>query len=140
MLRVRDPHDAEFGEWWEVPGGGIEPGEDSVAAAVRETAEETGCVVATELVGPVCWTGDITFVWADVREWASVVMHLARIERLESSRPVCLTSGEKGAFLAQCWLTAPELVGERTVPSGLATDLPRMLAGERVDAGFRVWN
>jgi 8-oxo-dGTP pyrophosphatase MutT (NUDIX family) len=30
------------GAWWEQPGGALEPGEDPVAAAIRETFEETG--------------------------------------------------------------------------------------------------
>lgn len=40
--------------WWVTPGGGIDPGETALTAAVRELAEETGLVVAaTELLGPV---------------------------------------------------------------------------------------
>ena len=40
--------------WWVTPGGGIDPGESPVQAALRELVEETGLVVATEeLVGPV---------------------------------------------------------------------------------------
>lgn len=40
--------------WWITPGGGIDPGESEVEAAVRELAEETGLqVAASELVGPV---------------------------------------------------------------------------------------
>lgn len=40
--------------WWVTPGGGIDPGETAVEAAVREVAEELGLVVeATALVGPV---------------------------------------------------------------------------------------
>lgn len=40
--------------WWLTPGGGIDPGESEVEAAVRELAEETGLSVAPErLLGPV---------------------------------------------------------------------------------------
>ena len=40
--------------WWVTPGGGIDPGESERAAAVREVAEETGCVVAeSDLIGPI---------------------------------------------------------------------------------------
>lgn len=35
-----------YADNWLLPGGGIEPGESTEAAAVRETAEETGCHVA----------------------------------------------------------------------------------------------
>lgn len=40
--------------WWVTPGGGIDPGETTLEAGVRELFEETGLqVAASELVGPV---------------------------------------------------------------------------------------
>ena len=34
--------DTKEGDWWQMPQGGIDPGEDENAAVVRELAEETG--------------------------------------------------------------------------------------------------
>src|SRR5207253_2074662 len=48
LLHTRDP--AGAGEWWELPGGGLAPGEIPSRAARRELYEETG-IVAEEL-GP----------------------------------------------------------------------------------------
>lgn len=55
VLMVRG-HDVDnpSRSWWFTVGGGIDPGETGVAAAVRELAEETGLVVAVaDVVGPV---------------------------------------------------------------------------------------
>jgi 8-oxo-dGTP pyrophosphatase MutT (NUDIX family) len=40
--------------WWVTPGGGIDPGESQLEAAVRELWEETGLsVTAEQLIGPL---------------------------------------------------------------------------------------
>ncbi|TQK75885.1 ADP-ribose pyrophosphatase YjhB (NUDIX family) [Rarobacter incanus] len=49
-------HDTDQPErsWWFTVGGGIEPGEDARAAAVREVREETGIVLNLDaLIGPI---------------------------------------------------------------------------------------
>jgi 8-oxo-dGTP pyrophosphatase MutT (NUDIX family) len=51
----------QFRPWppgWELPGGHLEPGEDSAVTAAREVAEETGYTVRiTGLVGVYSWRG-----------------------------------------------------------------------------------
>ena len=53
MIQGFDPHRSEDSYWYTV-GGGVEPGEDEVQAAVREVWEETGATITREdLLGPV---------------------------------------------------------------------------------------
>lgn len=48
LMQERDEHAPVWPDLWCFPGGGREPGEEPVDAAVRELAEETGVVVAPE--------------------------------------------------------------------------------------------
>ena len=53
LLHGGDPDEPDRGRWWITPGGGIEPGESSTQAAVRELAEETGLRMAVDELGGV---------------------------------------------------------------------------------------
>jgi len=65
MMLGHDP-DVPARCFWFTPGGGIEAGESSREAAVRELAEETGYVLATyELRGPV-WKRTALFDFASL--------------------------------------------------------------------------
>lgn len=44
LVRVRP---AGGGDWLDLPGGAVDPGEDELQAVVREFGEETGLVIAT---------------------------------------------------------------------------------------------
>ena len=48
LMQERDEHAPVWPDMWCFPGGGLEAGEQPVAGAVRELAEETGVVVAAE--------------------------------------------------------------------------------------------
>jgi 8-oxo-dGTP pyrophosphatase MutT (NUDIX family) len=53
LFEDSDPGLPDF-RWWVVPGGGVDPGESELEAAVREIAEETGFdLSAADVRGPV---------------------------------------------------------------------------------------
>lgn len=76
MLADTDPG-IDGSRWWSTPGGGIDPGESPVQAAIRELAEETGRhVTAQDLIGPVA-VRDVVHGYSDQilgqREWFFVL-------------------------------------------------------------------
>ncbi|MBD5787594.1 NUDIX domain-containing protein [Cellulosimicrobium terreum] len=81
LLLVRG-HDVDQPErsWWFTVGGGVDEGEDELAAAVREVQEETGLVLdPSALAGPV-WTRSAIF---DFYRWhcrQDEVFYLARLD------------------------------------------------------------
>lgn len=96
--------------FWTPPGGGIETGENRLAALARELREEVGLVV--DSLGPEVWTKTAHF---PMREWTGQVdhVHLVRVRHVE---PV-------GAF------TADELLGEG-LDAARWWSLPELLASD----------
>jgi ADP-ribose pyrophosphatase YjhB (NUDIX family) len=58
LLQIHDPAALPTPDFWELPGGGVKPGESYEQAAVREVFEETGISELT--LGRCVWTGRFT--------------------------------------------------------------------------------
>ena len=140
LLDCVDPADPAT-TWWELPGGGVETGEDEVDALVREVREETGLVLDAAAVGPVLWTQELTFTWLGSRHRTRCHGRVVHV-RDPATTATQLTGAEQGTILGQRWWTSQEMSAHpgRFFPSSMPTLVPQVLAGERVDEPFERWN
>lgn len=134
LLLARDPMVPAKGEWWEIPGGGMEPGESSGAAAARELFEETG--IRDAAVGPAAWQHRARYRFAGMHFDQREHIHVARLDGrpsdVEDYRPGGLEAMEALAFSGLRWWTADELAamvaeGGRVIPPWLPVELRRYL-------------
>jgi 8-oxo-dGTP pyrophosphatase MutT (NUDIX family) len=94
--------------FWFTPGGGVEPGESTLGAAVRELAEETGLRLPVEqLVGPV-WRREVlvTLGGERVAEEEEFFVARAQLEVVDTSG---FTQLEVDTVLGYRWWTEDEL-------------------------------
>jgi 8-oxo-dGTP pyrophosphatase MutT (NUDIX family) len=99
-----DPRD-----WWELPGGGVEPGETPLAAARREFAEETGIPIAgCPLEQVATFDNDVLFAnrLHRLREHLFVTRLAVALERGPRSLDGPL---EHASLLGQRWWSHDEL-------------------------------
>jgi 8-oxo-dGTP pyrophosphatase MutT (NUDIX family) len=142
LLHTRDLGNPAFGTSWELPGGGLEPGETFAEAAIRELREETGIRITPDRVGEPTWQRDASYLYRGVRR----VQH-EMIAAVQLSRPAPEVLGiyrqdfeGTDHFGFRWWrmadiVTSPEWFYPRRLPALL----PDFLAGERIDEPFEFW-
>jgi 8-oxo-dGTP pyrophosphatase MutT (NUDIX family) len=142
LFHVLTPDEAPDG-WWELPGGGIDPGESYIEAAVREIREETGLILDPGQLGPPSWRRDSTWVSRGIRRLQHEVVVRAR---MAADRPAIVDGGrtpeETEDYVAARWWQVSEIVRSpvRFYPGRLPGLLPAFLAGADIDEPFERWN
>jgi len=143
LFHTSDPSMPEIGEWWELPGGGMEQGETYAETASREIAEETGFELAPTEFGAPTWRRDSTYVRRHVRYWQHEVVVTARIA---ASAPEPAAEGrtpqELEEYDSHRWWSVEELEASsaRFFPTPLASLVREFLAGAHIDEPFDLWN
>lgn len=132
LIQCRDPADPRGATWWEIPGGGMDPGERSADTALRELREEGGILSAE--IGPVVWVQSVQFTFAGLHFDQDEFIHVARTTQTELGTPT-LELFEAMAFQGARWWTCDEVVAATTpfLPPRLPELLPALVAGTYPD-------
>ncbi|MFC4147875.1 NUDIX hydrolase [Micromonospora mangrovi] len=143
LFHTRDPDHPRLGTWWELPGGGMDPGETFARTALRELREETGFVVTAAQLGPPSWRRRASFVHRQSRHVQDEVVLTVR---LDADAPdvdgTDRLDYEVEDYVGFRWWPVPEIVAgrERFYPGRLPELLPSFLAGEEIDEPFELWS
>ncbi|GAA3852418.1 hypothetical protein GCM10022243_17600 [Saccharothrix violaceirubra] len=117
LVHARDP-DQPDQHWWELPGGGLDPGESAEQAAVRELREETG--IEVDELGPCVWIRESRFHYRGRDHHRLDYAYLAYATG-DSTGETELSANERVGLVEVRWWTVGELraTADRLLPACL---------------------
>lgn len=126
LLLLRGEEKAGDEPVWFPVGGGIESGEDAVAAVLREIAEETGCREVR--MGPEVWHRRHLYVWRGTETETDERWFVARTAHFTPSLQ-SLTDEERSYIIGSRWWSVEELVStaDPVLPPDLGVRLRDLL-------------
>lgn len=130
LLKTHFDPEVQLPPRWITPGGGIDPGESPIQAAIRELYEETGLLVSQKELGPQIWKTEGIWRWGDGINQHSYVDYFFQLLvddfKVDESN---WTDDERRDILEYRWWTVNDLIdsGESVGPIGLVNFLKHHL-------------
>ncbi|UDY35967.1 NUDIX domain-containing protein [Dermatobacter hominis] len=133
LIEGRDPAGHNPGGWWEIPGGGVDHGEEIESAVRRELWEEAG--IRDAEIGPCVWTQQVSYTFGGWRFEQDEWIHVARCDGT-SNGPGGLEHLEAIAFGEQRWWAVEDVIAHRprTIPYRMVEFLEDLASGTWPDS------